>query len=104
MVTRSRHRSVLTGVMVGVTNPKTLVFFMAFLPQFIDRSAGHAGLQLATLGAVFGLMACCSDSLWALAAGRARDWFGRRPERLDRLGVAGGVMMIGLGATMLASE
>ena len=52
-----------------MTNPKTLVFFMAFLPQFIDRSAGHAGLQLATLGVVFGVMACCSDSLWALAAG-----------------------------------
>jgi threonine/homoserine/homoserine lactone efflux protein len=104
VVTRSRHRSVLTGMTVGVTNPKTLVFFMAFLPQFIDRSAGHAGLQLATLGVVFGVLACCSDSLWALAAGRARDWFGRRPERLDRLGVAGGVMMIGLGATMLATE
>ena len=101
---RSLHRSVLTGVTVGLTNPKTLVFFVAFLPQFVDRSAGHAGLQLAVLGAVFGLMACCSDSIWALAAARARDWFGRRPERLDRLGVAGGVMMIGLGATLLATE
>ncbi len=101
---RSLRRSVLTGVTVGLTNPKTLVFFVAFLPQFVDRSAGHAGLQLAVLGAVFGLMACCSDSVWALAAARARDWFGRRPERLDRLGVAGGVMMIGLGATLLATE
>jgi len=104
VASRSRHRSVLTGVTVGLTNPKTLVFFVAFLPQFLDRSAGHAGLQLAVLGAVFGLMACCSDSVWALAAARARDWFGRRPERLDRLGVAGGVMMIGLGATLVATE
>jgi threonine/homoserine/homoserine lactone efflux protein len=104
VISRPRHRSVLTGLTVGVTNPKTLVFFVAFLPQFTDRSAGHTGLQLAVLGSVFGVMACCSDSIWALAAGRARDWFGRRPERLDRLGVAGGVMMIGLGATLLASE
>ena len=89
---------------VGMTNPKTLVFFMAFLPQFVDRAAGHAGLQLVTLGVVFGAMACCSDSLWALVAGRARSWFGHRPERLDRLGVVGGVMMLGLGATMLATE
>ena len=101
---RSRHRSVLTGLTVGLTNPKTLIFFVAFLPQFIDREAGHAGLQLAALGAVFGLLACCSDSVWALAAGRARDWFARTPERLDGLGVAGGVMMIGLGATLLATE
>ena len=101
---RALRRSVLTGMAVGLTNPKTLVFFVAFLPQFIDRGAGHAGLQLAVLGGVFGLMACCSDSLWALAAGRARDWFARTPERLDGLGVAGGVMMIGLGATLLATE
>jgi threonine/homoserine/homoserine lactone efflux protein len=103
-IVRSGYRSVLTGLAVGLTNPKTLVFFMAFLPQFVDRSAGHAGLQLAMLGGVFGAMACCSDSVWALAAARARAWFGRRPERLDRLGVAGGAMMIGLGATLLASE
>jgi threonine/homoserine/homoserine lactone efflux protein len=101
--TRSR-RAVLTGVTVGLTNPKTVIFFVAFLPQFIDPGAGHAGLQLATLGAVFGVMACCSDSLWALAAARAKDWFARTPRRLDGLGVAGGVMMIGLGATLLASE
>jgi threonine/homoserine/homoserine lactone efflux protein len=103
-VPRSRNRSVLTGLTVGLTNPKTLIFFVAFLPQFIDREAGRAGLQLAALGVVFGLLACCSDSLWALAAGRARDWFARTPERLDGLGVAGGVMMIGLGATLLATE
>ncbi len=98
------HRSLLTGLTVGMTNPKTLVFFMAFLPQFVDRAAGHAGLQMVTLGVVFGAMACGSDSLWALVAARARSWFGHRPERLDRLGVVGGVMMLGLGATMLATE
>ncbi|MDF1604399.1 LysE family translocator [Nocardioides sp. YIM 152315] len=100
----SAHRSLRIGFTVGLTNPKTIVFFVAFLPQFVNESAGHAGLQLALLGVVFGTMAGCSDSVWALAAGRARDWFARRPARLDTLGVAGGVMMIGLGATMAASE
>lgn len=99
-----RRRSVTTGLVVGVTNPKTLVFFVAFLPQFVDQAAGHTGLQVAVLGLVFGVMACCSDSIWALAAARARDWFARTPRRLDAIGTAGGVMMIGLGATMLASE
>ena len=56
------------------------------------------------LGLVFGAMAVASDSVWALAASKARDWFARRPQRLDTLGAAGGVMMIGLGATMAAAE
>ncbi len=97
-------RSLRIGFTVGLTNPKTIVFFVAFLPQFVNEPAGHAGLQLALLGLVFGVMAAGSDSVWALAASRARDWFARRPTRLDKLGVAGGVMMIGLGATLAATE
>ena len=100
----SARRSLRSGFAVGVTNPKTIVFFVAFLPQFVNAGAGHTGLQVVLLGAVFGAMAVCSDSVWALAASRARDWFARRPHRLDRLGAAGGVMMIGLGATMAATE
>jgi threonine/homoserine/homoserine lactone efflux protein len=90
-------RSVWTGVMVGATNPKSIVFFVAFLPQFISES-GPAAPQLLFLGLIFGAMAVCSDTCWALAASRARDWFARKPRRLDNLGVAGGVMMVGLGA------
>jgi threonine/homoserine/homoserine lactone efflux protein len=97
-------RSLRTGFIVGSTNPKTIVFFLAFLPQFINDEAGHAGAQLGLLGLVFGAMAIASDSCWALAASRARDWFASRPKRLDTLGATGGVMMIALGATMAASE
>ena len=97
-------RSLRVGFTVGVTNPKTIVFFVAFLPQFVNDSAGHTGLQLAVLGLVFGAMCVASDSVWALAAARARDWFARRPQRLDTLSLGGGVMMIGLGATMAAAE
>ncbi|GAA4373132.1 LysE family translocator [Nocardioides caricicola] len=100
----SARRSLRVGFIVGVTNPKTIVFFVAFLPQFVNEPAGHTGVQLALLGLVFGAMCVASDSVWALAAGKARDWFARQPNRLDKLGVAGGVMMIGLGATMAASE
>jgi threonine/homoserine/homoserine lactone efflux protein len=101
----SARRSLRIGFTVGLTNPKTIVFFVAFLPQFVNEPAGHTGAQLALLGLVFGAMCVASDSVWALAASKARDWFARRPQRLDTLGVAGGVMMIGLGATMaVASE
>lgn len=92
------------GATVGATNPKTLVFFVAFLPQFTNSSGVATGWQVAVLGLVFTAMAVCSDSVWALAASRARDWFTRRPQRLDGLGAAGGTMMVGLGVSMLVAE
>lgn len=98
-----RGNAVRTGAIVGVTNPKTIVFFAAFLPQFTSGS-GPATLQLTMLGVVFALLAVCSDSLWALGAGKARDWFAGKPRRLDKLGAAGGGMMIALGVTLAASE
>jgi len=97
------RRALMTGMIVGLTNPKTIVFFVAFLPHFTAGSAA-AGPQIALLGLVFAAMAITSDSIWALLAGKARDWFAREPRRLDRLGLAGGVMMIGLGGTMAATE
>ena len=95
--------AVRTGFVVGVTNPKTIVFFAAFLPQFTSPS-GPAAPQLLLLGVVFGALAVCSDSLWALGAGKARSWFAREPRRLDHLSAAGGGMMIALGFTLAASE
>lgn len=97
-VTRSRG-PIRTGFVVGVTNPKTIVFFAAFLPQFVTTNA-PAMPQLLLLGAVFGLLAVVSDSVWATAASRARDWFARRPERLDHLSATGGVLMVLLGITL----
>jgi threonine/homoserine/homoserine lactone efflux protein len=95
----SRAASVRTGFVVGATNPKTIVFFAAFLPQFVNEAAAAAP-QLLFLGVVFSVMAVASDSVWVLVASRARAWFARKPQRLDRMGAAGGVMMIGLGATL----
>lgn len=99
-----RGHSLRIGLVVGLTNPKTVIFFIAFLPQFTNASAGHTGLQLALLGVAFGALAIASDSVWALAAGKARDWLARKPQRLDRVGAGGGAMMVGLGALMLARE
>jgi threonine/homoserine/homoserine lactone efflux protein len=91
-----------TGFVVGVTNPKTVVFLSALLPQFVDRS-GVASLQMLALGALFAAMAVALDSCWALAAGQVRDWFASSPRRLERIGGAGGAMMIGLGAGVAVS-
>lgn len=98
-----RGHPVRIGFTVGATNPKTIVFFVAFLPQFTDPT-GPIALQTMVLGLVFGLLAVASDSIWALAAGAARAWFASRPSRLDTLSATGGTMMIGLGATMLTVD
>jgi len=94
---RGWARTVVEGGIVGVTNPKTIVFFIAVLPQFVERASGNIPLQLFELGAIFAGLALILDSVWALSAGFARDWFGRSPHRLSRLSTIGGVAMLVLG-------
>lgn len=89
--------------LVGIFNPKVIVFFMAILPQFVDRSSGSVLLQLLALGGVFCLIALLCDSLWALLAGIARTWLVRSPRRLQAIGGTGGLVMIGLGAGLAVS-
>jgi len=100
---RSTMRLLGEGFVVGVTNPKSIIFFVAILPQFIDPRAAPIPLQLAELGLTFVVLALLMDSIWALTAGAARQWFARSPKRLSQLGVAGGVAMIGLGGVLAAS-
>jgi threonine/homoserine/homoserine lactone efflux protein len=91
------------GVVVGVTNPKVLIFFAAVLPQFVDTSAGSATTQMLVLGLLFALIASVLDSMWGLAAGTARAWFANSPARLRRIGGIGGLMMIVMGAGLAIS-
>jgi threonine/homoserine/homoserine lactone efflux protein len=93
-------RSLWHGYAVGVTNPKTIVFFAAVLPQFVDRSLGHAPVQMVVFGLIFALIALCCDSVWGLTAAGARAWFTRSPRRLAAVGGTGGLMMIGLGVAV----
>lgn len=100
---RPLPRIIREGFVVGATNPKGLLIFTAVLPEFIDRTAGHATLQLATMGLVCALVALVSDSSWALVSGTARQWLGRSPRRLEALSAGGGVSLIGLGAWLALS-
>jgi threonine/homoserine/homoserine lactone efflux protein len=102
-VPRRTSRILREGFVVGATNPKGLIIFTAILPTFIDRSRGHATLQLATLGLICALIAVLSDGTWALASGTARAWFGRSPKRLERLSAGGGLTMIALGVWLALS-
>lgn len=96
------RRILADGYVVGVFNPKVIVFFMAVLPQFVDRS-GSVPLQLLTLGAIFCAIALLCDSAWALLAGTARSWLVYSPRRLSAIGGAGGLAIVGLGAGMAVS-
>ena len=98
---RSTVRLLVQGFIVGVSNPKTIVFLIAMLPQFVDYTAGGIPMQMLILGAVFIAIALVSDGAWALLAGSARDWFARSPRRISTLGATGGVVMIGLGVGSL---
>lgn len=100
---RSHWRQLFEGFVVGVTNPKTIAFFVAVLPQFVDFTAGMIPLQLFELGLVFIVLALICDSIWALAASAARTWFARSPRRASGLAATGGVMMIGLGGVLALS-
>ena len=97
---KSARRMLGEGFLVGVTNPKTIAFFLAVLPQFVAPQAGWVPGQLLLLGGIFVVLALVSDGAWALAAGSARDWFARSPKRVEHLGTTGGVMMIGLGGAL----
>jgi threonine/homoserine/homoserine lactone efflux protein len=97
---RGHLRSVADGFLVGVANPKTAVFFIAILPEFVSQSGGHVATQMLVLAVVFVLIAAVSDSAWSLLASAARAWLGRSPRRLELIGGAGGLAMIGLGITL----
>jgi threonine/homoserine/homoserine lactone efflux protein len=98
-VERSREslqRAFARGAMVNVLNPKTAIFFLAFLPQFVDADRGAVWSQALVLGLVFVALGFVSDSLYALAAGSAAGLL-RRRRHVMRYG--SGLVYIGLGAT-----
>jgi threonine/homoserine/homoserine lactone efflux protein len=97
---RSTVRMLGEGFLVGISNPKLLVFFVAVLPQFVNFHAGAIPVQMMVLGIVFFAIAVLSDSTWALLAGLARGWFAKSPKRAERLSATGGVMLIGLGGVL----
>jgi threonine/homoserine/homoserine lactone efflux protein len=99
----STAQIVRQGYVVGVLNPKSLVFFVAVFPHFVDRSKGNVTLQLLFLGVLFSSMAFCSDSTWGLIAGTARVWLSSSPSRLVTLRTVGACVMITLGIVVLVS-
>ena len=98
-------RAIRDGFVVGVANPKTIVFFVAGLPEFTTTGPGHLPVpaQMLILGALFPVIALILDSAWAAIAGTARQWLVGSPRRLALIGGTGGLVMIGLGVSIAAT-
>jgi len=95
------------GFLVGITNPKSTVFFVAVLPQFVVTSNGYVPVQMLILGAVFLCATLSVGSIIAVIAGSARAWITKDSNRLGRVNAAGGVMMLllsGIVATLTFTE
>jgi threonine/homoserine/homoserine lactone efflux protein len=95
-------RAVRDGFAVGVANPKSIVFLVVGLPEFVSQAPGHLPVpaQMLILGALFPVIALVLDGLWALVADTARRWLVRSPRRLALVGGTGGLVMIGLGVSV----
>ena len=99
---RTLRRAYTQGVVVNLTNPKTIVFIFAFLPQFVDPEAPHAWLQVLVLGASFAVLGFLSDSTYAFIAGAVADRLrgSLKIARFERW--FGGSILIGLGIAAAA--
>lgn len=98
----NRHIDFWRGFLVALSNPKTIVFFTAFLPQFIDphRSVAY---QLAVMCVVSAVLAGLMDSGWAIVAGLGRTWF-LKSSRTRLLGRVSGLTLIGGGIWLSLSR
>lgn len=89
------------SVVVGITNAKTFVFFIAALPSFVSPADGSPIVQMLILGLIFSIIGIASDMVYAVAAGKARDWLSTSSQRLAGFRGAGGIALFLLGVYML---
>jgi threonine/homoserine/homoserine lactone efflux protein len=100
---RSLKRLYVDGVVVNVLNPKTALFFLAFLPQFVERDHGRpVWLQTLVLGAVFVALGLVSDGLYAMAGAGVGRWLRNRGWVRRRGPIVEGGILVGLGVAALA--
>jgi threonine/homoserine/homoserine lactone efflux protein len=97
-LTKQHTRHIIReSFLVGLSNPKTIVFFPAVFPQFVANTGVPVVWQMVTLSFIFVAFGITGDSIYAVAAGAAREWFAQSPERVAMIRLIGGVLITGLG-------
>jgi len=86
------------SILVGLANPKTIVFFSAAFPQFVVSNDTPIVLQMVLLSVIFVVFGISGDAIYALSAGAARDWFAKSESRVVAMRTIGGIAMTTLGA------
>lgn len=97
------RRAFRDGIVVEALNPKTAAFFLAFIPQFIDPGQGVAA-QFALLGVITVVLNTLVDVIVTYSAAGARAGLAQRPQLIRRLRQGSGLVMCGLGATLLLAR
>jgi threonine/homoserine/homoserine lactone efflux protein len=93
-------RAFREGILVETLNPKTAAFFLAFIPQFLDPSAGHPALQFMALGLISVALNTLADVVVVMMASKARSSLARKPYLLQRLRQGSGLFIAGLGVSL----
>ena len=101
---QSLRRTFSQGVVVATLNPKTALFFVAFLPQFVDPSKGAVAAQMLFLGCIFVMLAVISDSMYALLAGTVGQWLKSSRSVLSAQRYVIGTLYIALGVTAALAD
>lgn len=100
----SSRRAFADAFVVGITNPKVALFFLAFFPQFVHADAGPVTTQVLVLGAVFVAIGLTFDSTYALASGAIGGWLARRPRVMGRSHYVSGAVYLALGGAALLTD
>lgn len=101
---RSSHRLFADGVVVSVLNPKIAVFFLAYLPQFVDPSRGPVPQQVLLLGLLYVALALFTDGGYSILAGHLRRWLGHKVMQGSLPRYASGGVFLGLGVNMALAD
>jgi threonine/homoserine/homoserine lactone efflux protein len=91
---------VLQGVLSNVTNPKIILFFFAFLPQFVDPASAHPTRDLISLGVLYAMLGLPVKCGVALVAARLSDRMRSTPAALVWMNRACGALLVGLGVRL----
>lgn len=99
---KAMHRLFVDGFTVNVLNPKTALFFLALLPQFVDHRRGPVLPQIVVLGMLYVLLGVCTDGAYAMLGARLGALVTRRPILHRRARLTEGAILVGLGVSALA--